>query len=77
MVTVPLSKLSKADRYPYFAYNAEASELGFPVGKWPLEITVPTLGNGQPFVMGRPVPNQGGYVYFQRCGCLELTVFND
>lgn len=81
MFKAPISQISKTDRYPYFSYSAEASELGLPVGRWPDKIHVDGLGNGQPFVPLRVIRQGedgiGAVVYKQLFGCLDLTIFND
>lgn len=57
-------------------YYADASELRIAPGDWPDTLVCPGLGNGQRFY---PLPRQqdGGRVYRQDCGIIEILVFND
>lgn len=61
-------------------FIAEASELGWPPGKWP-ESAATNLGNTMPFRLTRLEKTPDGEVmyakYFQTLGCIRLTVFND
>lgn len=60
--------------YQLHTFSAEASELGWAPGHWPLSIDT-DLGNGCPFLLiGRDE-----YVarYRQSNGCITLDVFND
>jgi hypothetical protein len=61
--------------YETHRFSAEASELGLPPGFWPHELET-DMGNKQPFVAIRRLED-GGVVYAQRFGCIELKVFND
>jgi hypothetical protein len=60
-----------------FRWLAIASELQFPVGKFPTRINT-TLGNGQPFIRAAEqqlAPNE--VIYRQEFGCVELYILND
>jgi hypothetical protein len=61
-------------------YSAEASDLRWPVGRWP-RYPATTLGNGCPFIIFRVEEDEIGGVrwvdYIQDRGCLRLRVFND
>lgn len=78
---IRLEELMRHEEFRLISYSGEASELGFPVGWWPHEVTVPGLGNGQPFHVRRDIVTPdgefGGRVYKQLMGCLTLTIFND
>ena len=70
---IPKHQLTEERPYEFFA---EASELGFPVGKWPevIQTSSPT-GNGNEFLLVR-LKDQAGH-YQQSLGCCRITVFND
>lgn len=57
-------------------FQAEASTLGLPPGKWPAQITTDDMGNKQAFHFVRRT-ECGSHVYHQMLGCLELVVVND
>ena len=56
-------------------FAAEASDLGWAPGQWPQTVTVPGIGNGQPF--NRSKLDETGAVYTQQFGCVTLRVWND
>lgn len=56
-------------------FIAEASELRFPVGRYP-EILPTSLGNGMNFLLNR-IEADGTAKYLQANGCIVLTVLND
>lgn len=78
---VDRNKLQKHMEFRLINWSAEANELGWPPGQWPLELEVPGLGNGNPFIAMKEIKTAshefGGIVYRQRFGCVNLTVFND
>ncbi len=60
-------------------FVADASDLGFPVGKFE-EVLETNLGNKLPLVAHSEKTVNGefaGIVYRQKLGCIELIVFND
>lgn len=58
-----------------FTFVAEASELGFPVGRVPTRLEANVLGNGRILDLIRV--EEGVFVYKQQFGCLVIKVFND
>jgi len=75
VMTVYTVDATNAREQEVHRWFAEASELRFPPGFWPREIET-TLGNGHPFVIGGE--GEGGTrYYYQRIGCISLTVWND
>lgn len=78
---INFNELTPHEHFRLRSYSTEASDLGWSAGQeWPLELTVPGLGNGQPFVARERIDNHGefgGVIYRQSMGCLSITVFND
>jgi hypothetical protein len=56
-------------------WSAEASELGFPVGRFPTSLST-TLGNGQKFLFEKITHGGNVAVYKQEFGAVRLSVFN-
>lgn len=71
-MTATPKNTSEQDPYQYYA---EASDLGFPPGKWP-HILESEIGNSQPFILHHG-DAYGNYVYYQGGSGAILTVFND
>lgn len=67
---------SNATEYECHHFEAEASELGFPPGQFPIQIAT-RLGNKLDFHMLEARLPCGGVKYRQLAGCIELRVFND
>lgn len=61
-------------------FVSEASDLNFPVGHWPRELTT-EIGNKQNFVaVSKKLDADGDIIYVryeQMLGCVSLKVFND
>jgi hypothetical protein len=81
-VLVKKELLQSHMQYRLISYSAEASELGIRPGQgWPSELDVPGVGNGHKFYPIKrimlPGGDLGGVVYWQRHGCVQLTIFND
>ena len=57
---------------------AEAAEMGFPVGRWPAQLTT-NLGNGYDLILAELKRDQDGdiqaAIYKQQQGSIKLTVF--
>jgi len=68
------SENTEPSKSQFAHYTAEASELGFPPGKWPLHLET-SLGNGLPFVLKNC--HEDGTRYEQDGGCTTLLVYND
>lgn len=79
---VDRSRLEHTLRHRIDHYTAEASELGFPVGQWPQQITVDKqFGNGNSLSISKLNHRADGELmsveYRQLFGCIGITVFND
>lgn len=76
----PRVERDNATEYEVHRFVAEASDIGLPVGRFPLAIGT-SLGNGQPFTFDHADRDGDGDLtachYRQRLGCITLTVFND
>lgn len=55
-------------------FNVDASELGWPPGFVPRELTT-SMGNKLPLELIRA--DGSAFVYQQLSGCIQLTVYND
>jgi len=55
-------------------FVTEASDLGWPVGKF-LRVIKTDIGNGLPFMLVGGTPDK--MEYMQANGCTSLTIFND
>jgi hypothetical protein len=63
-------------------YQADASELGFPVGETPRTLYAPNIGNQQPFRLTKTIRNTvtgdtDFFIFMQSGSNIELRVFND
>lgn len=56
-------------------FNADASELGFPVAWTPSFLDAGQLGNGLPFFLVAATDEE--FRYEQQLGCATLTVYRD
>lgn len=57
-------------------FSAEASELGFPVGKIPQTLEVEEkIGNGMFFYLIKATAEM--FTYWQEGGCIRIEVYND
>ena len=57
-------------------FSAEASELGFPVGKIPTTLEVKEkIGNGMFFYLIKATAEM--FTYWQEGGCIRIEVYND
>lgn len=78
-ITPATEKNTTVGSYPGLDVAADASELGFPVGRC-LKKVETTLGNKQPFVLERierkPCGEAIKAVFKQAFGCLTLHVYN-
>lgn len=67
--------------YEAHKFEAEASSLQIPPGRWPTKLQVKeSFGNGQPLKLTKVNRSWGeieSMVYVQIYGCVELTVYND
>lgn len=59
----------------YNRYYLEASDLRLRPGQWPNEIET-NAGNGRPFIKMRMLQD-GGFIYRQQFGQLQLNIIND
>jgi hypothetical protein len=59
----------------YQRYYLEASDLALRPGEWPNELQT-DVGNGRPFLKMRMLQD-GGFIYRQQFGQIQLNIIND